>query len=635
MNDFPKWKYALVILVLLLGTIYALPNLFVSQPAVQISANRGSVVDEALKERVTGILQAKKIEFKNLDLLDDRLLARFSNPELQLQAADNLRSELGDKYVVALNLASTVPAWLRRIGANAMPLGLDLQGGVHFLMEVDQSAALEKQEARYVEDIRAALMKGGVRYQSVNRSPQGMVIVLRSEADQTKAKEIIASEVNRPELLGSPSPLEVKEGTATAENWPLIATVRESTIQSIAKQTISSNLTTLRNRVNQLGVSEPIIQQQGTDRIVVELAGVQDTAEAKKIIGATATLEYRAVDESVTDPSEAEASGRIPPDSRLYRMRELAPDGKSIPIVLKKKVIVTGDELVDASSQSDPTTGQPAVSVTLNAAGAKKMLDFTSQSVGKRMAVVYIERTPETKIIDGKEVRTAKITEEVISAATIQGVFGKQFQTTGLGSSKEASELALLLRAGSLAAPVDIVEERVIGPSLGRDQLNKGVTAAVIGLVLVLLSAAAYYRVFGIVADIALILNLILLLAVLSLFQATLTMPGIAGIVLTLGMAIDANVLICERVREELRQGLSPLASIRAGYEKAWATILDANVTHLLAAFGLMTFGSGPIKGFAITLAIGIVTSMFTSVTITHALTNLLHSGRKLKTLSV
>lgn len=635
MNDFPKWKYALVIAVLLMGVIYALPNLFVSQPAVQISANRGSTVDEALKEKVTGILQTKKIEFKSIELLGDRLLARFGNTEVQLQAADNLRSELGDKYVVALNLASTVPNWLRAIGANSMPLGLDLQGGVHFLMEVDQSAAFEKQESRYVDDIRTALMKGTVRYQSVTRSPQGILITLRSEIDQTKAQEIIANEVNRPEMAGSPSPLEVREGATTADTWSLIATVRESTVQAIAKQTLASNLTTLRNRVNQLGVSEPVIQQQGTNRIVVELAGVQDTAEAKKILGATATLEYRAVDENVTNPQEAEATGRVPPDSRLYHMRDLGLDGKPIPIVLKKKVIVTGDELVDASSQPDQTTGLPTVNVTLNAVGAKKMLDFTSQNVGKRMAVVYIERTPETKIVDGKEVRTAKITEEVISAATVQSPFGKNFQTTGIGNSKEASELALLLRAGSLAAPVDIVEERVIGPSLGRDNITKGINAVVIGLALVLLCALVYYKLFGLVADIGLFLNLIMLVAVLSIFQATLTMPGIAGIVLTLGMAIDANVLICERIREELRNGLTPLAAIRAGYDKAWATILDANVTHLLAAFGLMTFGSGPIKGFAITLAIGILTSMFTSVTVTHALTNLFHSGRKLKTLSV
>jgi preprotein translocase subunit SecD len=357
-------------------------------------------------------------------------------------------------------------------------------------------------------------------------------------------------------------------------------------------------------------------------------------AASKKILGATATLEYRAVDESIS-PQEVERTGRVPPDSLIFHRREVGQDGKPIPVLLKKKIIATGNELVGATSIPDQQSGTPSVSVRLNAAGAKKMLDFTSQNVGHGMAVVYIERTPEVKIIDGKEVRTSKTTQEVVSVATIQGVFSNQFSTTGLGSSKEAAELALLLRAGSLAAPVDIVEERVIGPSLGQDNIDKGAMAVLLGLVAVLICAALYYHLFGLIADIALILNLVMLLALLSLIGATLTMPGIAGIVLTLGMAIDANVLICERIREELRNGMTPLASIRAGYEKAWATILDANVTHLLAALGLLIFGSGPIKGFAVTLGLGILTSMFTSVTVTHALVNLIHRGRKLKTLSV
>jgi preprotein translocase subunit SecD len=338
----------------------------------------------------------------------------------------------------------------------------------------------------------------------------------------------------------------------------------------------------------------------------------------------------------VTNPYDAEKTGNVPPESRLFHRKELGPDGKPIPIVLSKKIIARGDDLIDAAATPDPQNGLPAVSVRLNAAGGKKMLDFTSQSVGKRMGVVYIERIPQTKIVDGKEVPAPpKISEEVISAATIQGVFGPRFQTTGLESMKTATELALLLRAGSLAAPVDIVEQHVIGPSLGQDNINKGVKAVIIGLLAVLACAAVYYHLFGLIADVGLILNLVLLVAVLSMFQATLTMPGIAGIMLTLGMAIDANVLICERIREELRNGSTPLAAIRAGYEKAWATILDANVTHLLAAFGLFAFGSGPIKGFAVTLAIGILTSMFTSVTVTHALVNLIHNGRKLKGLNV
>ena len=635
MNDFPKWKYALIAVVILLGFVYASPNLFPPQPAVQISANRGGKVDAALKEKVLGILQTNKFEFRDVELNGDRMLARFSSTDTQFAAQDVLKTTLGDEYIVAPNLASSVPAWLRAIGANAMPKGLDLQGGVHFLMEIDQKAALDKMQERYVDDTRAALRKANIRG-TVNSGAQGIVVTLRSEADRKAAGEIIAKEVNQPEKLGAQSPLEIIDGTTSADSFPLVAKLRETALLEQSRSIMSSNLTTLRNRVNQLGVSEPVITQQGVNRIVVELPGVQDTAEAKKILGATATLEYRAVDESVTNPYEAEKTGAVPPESRLYHRKEVGPDGKPIPIVLSKKIIARGDDLIDAAATPDPQNGLPAVSVRLNAAGGKKMLDFTSQSVGKRMGVVYIERIPQTKIVDGKEVPAPpKISEEVISAATIQGVFGPRFQTTGLESMKTATELALLLRAGSLAAPVDIVEQHVIGPSLGQDNINKGVKAVIIGLLAVLACAAVYYHLFGLIADVGLILNLVLLVAVLSMFQATLTMPGIAGIMLTLGMAIDANVLICERIREELRNGSTPLAAIRAGYEKAWATILDANVTHLLAAFGLFAFGSGPIKGFAVTLAIGIMTSMFTSVTVTHALVNLLHNGRKLKGLNV
>ena len=635
MNEFPRWKYFLVAVVILLGIVYALPILYQPQAAVQISANRGATVDAALKEKVLGILQTKKIDFKDVELNGDRLLARFGNTDVQLAASDVLKTELGDQYIVALNLASTVPGWLRAIGANRMPLGLDLQGGVHFLMEVDQKAAVTKMQQRYVDDIRSALRNAKVRFDSVDAGAQGITVVLKSEDDRKTAGNVIAKEVNQPEKLGDQPPLEINDGTTTADSFTLVAKLREATLLAQSKQIVSSNLTTLRNRVNQLGVSEPLIQQQGANRILVELPGVQDTAEAKKILGAQATLEYHAVDESVTNPYEAEKSGIVPPDSRIYHMNVNGLDGKPVPVVLKKKVIVGGTELVDAAGIPDPQDGRPAVSVRLNALGGKKMLDFTTQNVGHRMAVVYIERVPETKVIDGKEVHSYKVNEEVISNAVIQGVFSNRFQTTGLESMKVASELALLLRAGSLAAPADIVEQNVIGPSLGQDNIAKGAKAVVIGLLSVLVAAAVYYHVFGLIADVALVLNLVLLIAVLSLFQATLTMPGIAGIVLTLGMAIDANVLICERIREELRNGSTPLASIRAGYEKAWATILDANVTHLLAAFGLFAFGSGPIKGFAVTLAIGILTSMFTSVTVTHALVNLVYSGRKLKGLAV
>jgi preprotein translocase subunit SecD len=447
------------------------------------------------------------------------------------------------------------------------------------------------------------------------------LVVLKSAEDRTAAANAISAEY--PDLT-------VQDGPPTGDRYPLNAAVRPDKLRELSLNTIRQNLGTLRNRINQLGVSEPIIQQQGDSRIVVELAGVQDTAEAKKLIGATATLEYRAGYGSQQDAIDAQRTGIIPPDARLYRER-----GTNRPILLSKQIIVTGDQLTNANSTTDQQSGRPAVSIELNSAGAKRMFDFTTNNVGKFMGVVYVERVVDTKIVDGKEVRTPKITEEVISYAQIQGVFGKQFQTTGMSSPKEASDLALLLRGGSLAAPVDIVEERVIGPSLGQDNIQKGMRAVMIGLALVLLAAALYYKLFGLVADVALFFNLVILVAVMSAIGVTLTMPGIAGIVLTLGMAIDANVLICERIREELRNGSTPHAAIRAGYDKAWATILDANVTHLIAALALTTMGSGPIKGFGVTLLIGILTSMFTSVTVTHAITALIHGHRKLKTLSV
>lgn len=623
MSDFPRWKYFLVAIVLVLGIVYALPNAFLPQPAVQVTANRNGVVNQALQQKALYALKQQNIPYQSVELSNDHLLVSFGNPDVQKSAGDAMKTALGDDYVVAFNLKSTVPHWLSMIAARSMPLGLDLQGGVHFLMEVDQNDVVDKQETRYADDIRSMLREKNIRYDSVSRNAvrgQGVAIVLRSAADRTAAANAIATEY--PDLA-------TQDGQVTGDRFVLNAVLRPDKLRETSLNAVRQNLGTLRNRINALGVSEPIIQQQGDNRIIVELAGVQDTAEAKKLIGATATLEYRAGYGSPQQAADAKRTGSVPPDARLYA------DQHGNPVLLSKKIIVTGDQLVDASSGADQQSGSPMVSVTLNAAGAKKMLDFTTSNVGKPMGVVYVERVVETKVVDGKEVRTPKITEEVINYATIQGVFGKNFQTTGLRSPKEASELALLLKGGSLAAPIDIIAEGVIGPSLGQDNIAKGMKAVLIGLGLVLLAAALYYKLFGLVADVALFFNLVILVAVMSLVGVTLTMPGIAGIVLTLGMAIDANVLICERVREELRNGSSPLASIRAGYEKAWATILDANVTHLIAALALTTMGSGPIRGFGVTLLIGILTSMFTSVTVTHAITALIHGHRKLKTLSV
>jgi preprotein translocase subunit SecD len=619
MIDFPRWKYWLVGIVMALGVLYAAPNAFPPQPAVQILSNHDSRIDQTLQQKVAADLAKARIPYQNISIEKDRMLVRFANTEVQLQGSDALRTALGDDYTVALNLATTVPHWLQAIGAHAMPLGLDLQGGVHFLMAVDQNAVLQKQQQRYLDDIRSNLRQKQIPYDDVSLSGSGVQAVFKTEDDRDKAMDAVTA--------ADGADLALSTGRTPGGAYTMQAVIKPDVLLKLAQTTITQNVTTLRNRVNALGVSEPLIQQQGQTRIVVELPGVQDTAEAKRVLGATATLEYHAEDESV-NAQEAAQTGNLPPDDRLYYTK----NGR--PVVLKKRVIVSGDELVDASQGYDQQTGMPDVSVTLNSTGANKMLDFTTQNVGKRMGVVYIERTPVVKVVDGKEVHTSKTTETVLNDAVIQGVFGGKFQTTGL-SQQEAQTLSLMLRSGSLAAPMDIVEQSVIGPSLGQDNIHKGESAVILGLALVLLAAAIYYRLFGLVADIALIFNLLILIAVMSAIGVTLTMPGIAGIVLTLGMSIDANVLICERIREELRNGSTPHASIRAGYDKAWSTILDANVTHLLAALGLVTVGSGAIKGFGVTLGIGILTSLFTSVTMTHAFTALIHGRRKLKTLWV
>lgn len=490
MNDYPRWKHLLVALVTVLGILYAVPSLFQKQPAVQVIANKGALIDEALKERALQAMQERKISFGGVEIKDERLQVGFPNTDSQLAAASALRTDLGDKYTVALNLASTVPQWMRMIGANSMPLGLDLQGGVHFLMQVDQKSVLDAQEQRYVDDIRSLIRDREIRNAKVSRAAQGLIVQAANDAD----RDAIAAAIAR-DLLD----LNVIDGPSIGDQPTLNVTVKPERIKAIADQTIKQNVATLRNRINSLGVAEPVIVQQGSDRIVVELPGVQDTAEAKKLLGATATLEYRAVDEN-TNVAEAVRTGSVPPDSRIYYWK----DGS--PAVLKKKVIVTGDELVDASSAVDEQTGTPAVSVVLNSTGARKMLDFTTQNVGKGMAVVLVERTPEVRIVDGKEVRSAKITEEIINLATIRGVFSNRFQTTGLESMKGASDLALMLRSGSLAAPVDIVQERVIGSTLGADNISKGVTAVLVGLALVVVFVALYYKVFGLIADVALLI---------------------------------------------------------------------------------------------------------------------------------
>jgi preprotein translocase subunit SecD len=612
MNRFPPWKYALLVIVLGVGLVYALPNIFGEDPAVQVSSIRGFELERDLPGRVEGILQTAGIEYSRIEVEPRRLLVRLDSVDRQSRAQDALRDALDEDYVVALNLAPATPGWLRALGAEPMVLGLDLQGGVHFLMQVDMETARTQQLERFVTDIRNILRAENIRYRSVRMERNSMVAELRTPEDRDQAMRVIARELD--ELI-----LEARDGS---ETFNVRAVIDEAVLRDLQQTALRQNITTLRNRVNELGVSEPIIQQQGAERIVVQLPGVQDTARAKQVLGSTATVEYRGVDEQ-NDPFEAHRTGRIPPQSLLYFHR----DGN--PILLSRTVIASGDNLVNAQAGFDSQTGQPNVVVTLDGVGARRMLEHTSQNVGNRMAVVFIEHRPEVREVDGEEVHTTRRVEEVISAAVTREPFGGRFQTTGLGSATEASQLSMLLRAGALAAPMQIIEERTVGPSLGQDSIDQGFRSVIIGFALVLVVMAIYYKVFGLVANMALTVNLVLVVALLSLLGATLTLPGIAGIVLTVGMAVDANVLIYERIREELRNGNTPQAAIRAGYEKAFSTIADANVTTLIAAVVLFMFGTGPIKGFAVTLSLGIVTSMFTAIVGTRGVVNLIYGRRK------
>jgi preprotein translocase subunit SecD len=617
MNRYPLWKYLLIVFLTVIGVIYALPNIYGDDPALQISANRMAEINNATRDKVIKALEKEDLAYKSIEIKPSSMMVRFANTDVQLKAYEPVREALGDSYTTAMNLAPATPDWLRSFNALPMYLGLDLRGGVHFLMEVDMNAAVTQALERYVSDLRSLLRENKVRYLTIVADQGRVEIKFRDAAERTKANELIHKEYR--DLVLNEEPRDGSEY--------LYATLSKKELLATKKLAVKQNITTLRKRVNELGVAEPVIQQQGDERIVVQLPGVQDTARAKDVIGATATLEYHMEDEE-HDVNDALA-GRIPYGSRLYKQR----NGR--PVLLKKQVIVTGDQIIDAAAGLDKQSGQPEVSVTLDSKGAHQMLDNTRENVGKRMAVVYIETKTETRMVNGKPQRTSKRIEEVISLATIRGVFSKRFQTTGLDSPDEAHNLALLLRAGALAAPMEIVEERTIGPSMGQDNINKGFASVVIGFVAVLAFMALWYRGFGMVANLALALNLVFIVAVLSLLQATLTLPGIAGIVLTVGMAVDANVLIFERIREELRYGNTPQAAIHAGYEKAFSTIADANITTLIAAVVLFYFGTGPIKGFAVTLSVGIVTSMFTAIMVTRAVVNLVLGGKRLSSLSI
>ena len=611
MNRYPLWKYLLVLGVFLLGLLYALPNLFGEDPAVQLSAPNGRPVPAEMVDEVRDLLRRTDIPVRGLESADGRLLVRLPDQDAQLATRELLAREFEDA-VVALNLAPRTTDWLRAIGAEPMALGLD----VHFLMEVDMVAALQQRLESLEADARRVLREADVRYAGISRSGERIVIRLREPADVAQARGALADALPELTLAGEET-----------DSLRLVGTLDAQTRQQVRDFALDQNITTLRNRVNELGVAEPVIQQQGDSRIVVQLPGVQDTARAKEILGATATLEFRLVD-SEGDAYAAERTGRAPIGSRLYRERDGGP------ILLQREVIVTGNQLIDATAGFDQQAGSPAVFVTLDARGARRMGDTTRQHLGEPMAVVFIENKLDVERVDGELVKRRRTIEEVISVATIQGVFSKRFQITGL-AQEEARTLSLLLRAGALAAPVDIVEERTVGPSLGQRNIQQGFTAVAIGLLLVAVFMAVYYRVFGLIANLALLVNLVLIIAVLSLLQATLTLPGIAGLVLTVGMAVDANVLIFERIREELRVGNTPQAAIQRGYAKAFSTIADANVTTLIASVVLFGLGSGPVRGFAVTLSIGILTSMFTAIMGTRAMVNLIYGNRRLRGLAI
>ena len=621
MLEFARWKYIVAALVIGLSVLYALPNVFPQDPSVQVTANRSEAVDAALVERVQATLAEAGVTPKSVAIESgDDLLVRLSSADEQVRASDALRASLGSDYVVALNLASTVPDWLAALGGKPMLLGLDLQGGVHFLMQIDRAAALDKHFEAYVEDLRALLRDGRVRYRSVERDGNSIVATLAPGQDMDKALALATAQMP---LLRT-----------DVDGNVLTLTVPDSELRDLTANAIEQNLGTLRNRISELGVSEPIVQKQGADRIVVQLPGVQDTAQAKRIIGATATLEYRGVVEG--NPLEAVRTGNVPPQARVYYRRETGPNGEPIPVLLNKRIIASGEHLQDASSFVDSQSGTPAVRVRLSSVGGQRMFEYSSVHVGKPMAVVYIERVPTVRMVDGKEVRTTTTEEEVISVATIQSTLGRDFQTTGLESMKEAADLALLLRAGSLAAPMDIVEERIIGPSLGQENVERGMAAVTYSFCFALLFFLIYYRMFGIITCLALLLNLLMVVALMSLMGFTLTLPGLAGIALTVGMSVDANVLINERIREELRAGMPPKAAIATGYERASGTIADANLTAMLAGIALFAFGTGPVQGFAVALILGIVTSMYTAVSVSRGIATLIYGHRrKLKSVAI
>ena len=604
MNRYPVWKYAIIAIALLVGALYTLPNFFGEAPAVQVSSAKAVIkVDAALQARVQAALQEAGITPDSVSLDGNSIRARFDTPDTQLKAKDVLQKALvpdaaDAPYIIALGLVSRSPAWLTAIHAQPMFLGLDLRGGVHFMLQVDMQAALTKKADAYAGDLRSLLREKNIRHGGINRDGQGVELKLRDEATLTAARNLITDQL--PDLQTTTSP--------DGDGFKLRASIKPEALRKVQEQALKQNIVTLHNRINELGVAEPVIQQQGLDRIVVQLPGVQDTAKAKDILGRTATLEVRMVDESTEARAAELGSGPVPFGAEKYLDR----NGQAV--IVKKQVVLTGENLTDAQPGFDGQTQEPTVNLVLDAKGSRIFKDITRENVGKRMAIVLFEK--------GKG--------EVVTAPVIRSeIGGGRVQISGRMTTMEANDTALLLRAGSLAAPMEIIEEYTIGPSLGADNIERGINSVVWGMVAIAAFMCVYYMLFGVFSTVALSVNVLMLLAILSMLQATLTLPGIAAMALALGVAIDSNVLINERIREELRAGVAPQAAIAAGYDRAWVTILDSNVTTLIAGLALLAFGSGPVRGFAVVHCIGILTSMFSAVFFSRGLVNLWYGRRK------
>jgi preprotein translocase subunit SecD len=614
-NKYPLWKNLMLIIVAVIGLVYAIPNLYTENPVVQISADT-PVDKEALKAQVEATLKKEKLDYSSLIVENEGIEVIFSSTDAQLLALDVIKNSLGNQYTVALNLAPSTPHWLEAIHAAPMKQGLDLRGGVHFLLEVDVESVISRRYEGIMKNIGQEMREIGIRYSGIRYiADKGIDLRFRDAESMNNALIELKQKI--------PGVVFVK---AKATN-SVLGSISPGELSTIRQSTIEQTMSILRNRVNELGVGEAVVQQQGATRVAVDLPGIQDAARAKQILGGTATLQFYLVDQE-NDAQIAKQTGAVPVSDKLYMMDER-------PILLKRQVVLSGDSITSAVSSFDQQTATPAVQIQLGGGGESLFTKVTRENIGKRMAIVYVETKNSIQMINGVEKRITHREERVISAPVIQNALGSNFQITGLTDSKEAGNLALLLRAGALPAAIYPIEERTVGPSLGKENIRRGVISLEVGMGLILILMLVYYRLFGLIANFALLLNLILLGALLSIIDATLTLPGIAGIVLTVGMAVDANVLIYERIREELRNGLSPQAAIHAGYERAFATILDANVTTLIVAIILFAVGTGPVRGFAVTLSLGLLTSMLTGITYTRAIVNWYYGSRNVKKLSI